>query len=226
MLELYPSKAPRLLKDPAELATMPHIGVDEAGRGCLAGPVSAAAVLFPDGLDSTALFPGLTDSKKLTAAKREILYPLIRANTIWAIGLAWPVEIDGVNILNATFRAMSRAVSRLRCPRPLPRLLVDGNHPIREDAWKAATAMPLPPQSPIIKGDSLVPAISAASILAKVFRDRLMARLDRRYPGYGFAIHKGYGTQEHRDAIAELGFSAMHRKTFNATGRERQGSFL
>lgn len=208
------------------LIATPHIGVDEAGRGCLAGPVVAAAVFFPEGLDSAVLFPGLTDSKKLTASKREALSPLIREHTLWSLGLSWPSEIDTVNILNATFRAMSRAVSRLRYAQELPRLLVDGNHAIRAAAWQQATPLPLPPQTPVIKGDSLVPAISAASILAKVFRDRLMTRLDRRYSGYGFAAHKGYGTQEHRDAIAALGFSPMHRVTFNATGREKQGSLL
>ncbi|MDL2272368.1 ribonuclease HII [Desulfovibrio sp. OttesenSCG-928-I05] len=204
----------------------PHIGIDEAGRGCLAGPVVAAAVLFPQGLDSAARFPGLTDSKKLSAAKREALYPLIRANAVWAIGLSWPGEIDTVNILNATFRAMARAASRLRYADPLPCLLIDGNHRIRENAWQETSSRPLPQQYPIIKGDSLVPAISAASVLAKVFRDKLMTRLERRYPGYGFAAHKGYGTQEHRDAVAGLGFSAMHRTTFNATGREKQGNLL
>ncbi len=217
----------------------PHIGIDEAGRGCLAGPVVAAAVLFPPGSAVIDLLPGLTDSKKLSAAAREALFPAVKRHCLcWSVGLAWPEEIDRINILNATFRAMARAASRLRLPhRPhlpgeshlsrgpegaIPLLAVDGNHHIRPDAWRAVTHLPLPQQCAVIRGDALVPAISAASILAKVFRDSLMVRLDRRYPGYGFAAHKGYGTADHLAAVASLGSCALHRKTFRKIRPEQE----
>ena len=233
MLECFPADTPSEFL--ARFMAAPHIGVDEAGRGCLAGPVVAGAVFFPPYLIPEKVFPGLTDSKKLSAGGREKLYPLIRTHTLWALGLSWPQEIDRINILNATFRAMSRAVERLHTLRgisPLPRLLIDGNHPIRPDAWKCAWEshvtpnIPLPPQFPVIKGDSLVLAISAASVLAKVFRDRLMLTLEHRYPGYGFAKHKGYGTAEHCEAIHQKGFSPMHRKTFQAGKRSVRNSMF
>lgn len=216
MLEPFPQSAPA---DPEKLARFadaaPLVGVDEAGRGCLAGPVVAAAVYFPPDCDAHALFPGLNDSKKLSAEKRETLYPLIRAHTVWSLGLSWPREIDEANILNATFRAMARAVSTLRLA-PLPRLFIDGNHPIRAAAWRHVTSLPQPAQFPVIKGDGLIPAISAASVLAKVYRDLLMARLDRRYPRYGFAVHKGYGTKAHCEALAASGMCPLHRRSFKS----------
>jgi ribonuclease HII len=175
-------------------------GVDEAGRGCLAGPVAAAAVIFRP---NAAPIQGLDDSKKLNARRREQLAEIIRREALcWSLGLSWPPEIDAVNILQATRRAMARAVSSLKTAPT--RVLIDGNQTIPVSL----------PQETVIKGDALVPVISAASILAKTFRDRLMAKLDRRYPGYGFASHKGYGAKAHREAIRRLGPCPMHRLTF------------
>lgn len=197
------------------LAFSGHIGVDEAGRGCLAGPVVAAAVLFAPDFDFAAHLPGLDDSKKLSATARGVLAPAVKKHAlVWCVGVSWPREIEAVNILNATFRAMGRAVSRLRIASPLPPLAVDGNHAIRRDAWRAVTALPMPEQCAVVGGDALVPQIAAASILAKTFRDRLMAKLDMRHPGYGFVHHKGYGTREHLAAIAALGPCPLHRRTF------------
>jgi Ribonuclease HII len=174
-------------------------GVDEAGRGCLAGPVVAAACILPESYD----LPGLGDSKALSAPKREALAQGIRAQALaWAVGLAWPAEIDRINILQASLRSMERAVARLRLRPRL--LLIDGNQPCR-------TAIA---QRTVIGGDALVPAISAASILAKTFRDRLLCVLDRRHPGYGLAIHKGYGTAVHLQALRQLGPSPVHRLSF------------
>lgn len=220
-----------------------HIGIDEAGRGCLAGPVVAAAVLFEPGFDFDLHLHGIGDSKALTEKKRNTLAPAIRRNALaYAVGMAWPAEIDEVNILGATFRAMSRAVFRLvrRMGHitPLPALIVDGNHPIPYSHWLAAwprvtksaffphPVPHLPEQLPVIGGDALVPAISAASILAKTCRDRLMERLDSVFPGYGLAAHKGYGTKEHLDALAKLGPSALHRHTFKKVRPEAEQSRL
>jgi ribonuclease HII len=174
-------------------------GVDEAGRGPLAGPVFAAAVVLPEQFD----LPGLDDSKKLTARVREELFPLIRRQALaFGIGVASPAEIDRHNILQATLLAMVRAIGRLGSKPGY--LLIDGITPV-----------PLPfPQKTIKKGDSLSLSIAAASILAKVARDRLMTIYDRRYPGYGFAGHKGYGSAAHLEAIAELGPSPIHRRSF------------
>ena len=184
---------------PAEIA-----GVDEAGRGCLAGPVVAGACILPAEYD----LPGLNDSKQLTAEKRETLYPFIREQAVaWGLGVAWPWEIDEINILQATFRAMGKAVRAMKVQ---PRFLrIDGdklipNHALQRDI----------PQEFVIKGDGTVPAISAASILAKTFRDRLMVHLARRYPGYGLSKHMGYGTKVHVDAIQTLGPCRIHRLTF------------
>lgn len=174
-------------------------GIDEAGRGCLAGPVVAAACILPDSFD----LPGLTDSKALTSARRESLAAAIRSQALcWSLGLAWAPEIDRINILQATLRAMERAVAALRLRPAL--LLIDGNQ----------TCLAPIPQRAIVGGDALVPAISAASILAKTFRDHLMAKLDRRHPGFEFAIHKGYGTSLHLAALKCLGPSPIHRLTF------------
>lgn len=174
-------------------------GVDEAGRGCLAGPVVSAACILPEAFD----LPGLTDSKALTPQKREALAAGIRAQALaWSLGLAWPGEIDRVNILQASLRSMERAVARLRRAPAL--LLIDGNQNIR-------TALP---QRTVVGGDALVPAISAASILAKTFRDHLLGILDRLHPGYGLAVHKGYGTAMHLEALQRLGPSPVHRLSF------------
>jgi ribonuclease HII len=187
---------------PGPLAGLPpglHAGVDEAGRGCLAGPVVSAACILPDGFD----LPGLTDSKALSAPRREALAAAIRAQALsWSLGLAWPEEIDRVNILQASLRSMERAVARLRLTPAL--LLIDGNQTVQTRL----------PQRTVIGGDALVPAISAASILAKTFRDHLLCILDRLHPGYGLAIHKGYGTAVHLDALRQLGPSPIHRLTF------------
>ncbi|THB71150.1 MAG: ribonuclease HII [Desulfovibrio sp.] len=193
-LDLTPSHTPILGSLPRPIA-----GVDEAGRGCLAGPVVAAAVILPDTYD----LPGLTDSKKLTAPKRFGLESRIKSQAVaWTVGCSWPRVIERINILQATLRAMERAVNILKV-KPAA-LAVDGNQ-----AMNSAL-----PQKTVIDGDSLVPVISAASILAKTFRDRLMATFDRRYPGYGFAKHKGYGTAQHRKAIQEFGPCTLHRMTF------------
>lgn len=185
-------------------------GVDEAGRGCLAGPVVAAAVILP----SRFSLPHLTDSKKLSPQRRRDLKALIQAQAIaWAVGLSWPREIDRLNILQASLLAMRRAVDKLKA-RPAT-LLVDGNQKIPIDLS----------QKTVVGGDLSEPCISAASILAKVFRDRLMQALDRRYPGYDLAGHKGYGTKEHREILKRKGPSPMHRKSFKGvvckTRRER-----
>lgn len=174
-------------------------GVDEAGRGPLAGPVVAAAVI----LDELNPIAGLADSKKLTAARREKLYDEIRAKALCcSIAEASVEEIDTLNILQATLLAMRRAVEGLRL-KPA-KVLVDGNRlPVLDVLAEA-----------IIKGDATVPAISAASILAKVHRDRWCAEYDREFPQYGFAAHKGYGTAEHLAALRAHGACPQHRKTF------------
>ena len=174
-------------------------GVDEAGRGPLAGPVVAAAVI----LDDLNPIQGLADSKKLTAARREKLYDEIRAKALCcSIAEASVEEIDRLNILQATMLAMRRAVEGLRL-KPA-KVLVDGNRlPVLDVLAEA-----------IVKGDAKVPAISAASILAKVHRDRWCAEFDREFPQYGFAAHKGYGTAEHVAALRAHGACPQHRKTF------------
>ena len=174
-------------------------GVDEAGRGPLAGPVVAAAVI----LDVLNPIEGLADSKKLTARTREKLYDEIHAKALCcSIALATAEEIDCLNILQATLLAMKRAVEGLRL-KP-HKVLVDGN--------RLPTLVIL--AEAIVKGDALVPAISAASILAKVYRDRWCAEYHLEYPQYGFAGHKGYGTAEHLAALQEHGACPQHRRSF------------
>ncbi|WP_338668335.1 ribonuclease HII [Pseudodesulfovibrio methanolicus] len=195
-------------------------GVDEAGRGCLAGPVVAGACILPVEYD----LPGLNDSKKLTAGKRETLYPLIREQAVaWGLGVAWPWEIDQINILQATFRAMGRAVRAMKAE---PRFLrIDGDKLIPNYALERDI-----PQECVVQGDGKVPAISAASILAKTFRDRLMVHIAGRYPGYGLSKHMGYGTKIHVEAIQKLGPCRMHRLTFRKVKPEEtpqvQGSLF
>jgi ribonuclease HII len=174
-------------------------GVDEAGRGPWAGPVVAAAVI----LDPQRPIEGLDDSKALTARRRDALAVLIRARAhAWAIGLAEVGEIDRLNIRRATHLAMQRAVAGLAVAPELVR--VDGNDsPVFACISEA-----------VVSGDSLVPAISAASILAKTHRDALMHALDLAHPGYGFARHKGYGTREHAEALQRLGPCPLHRRSF------------
>lgn len=179
-------------------------GVDEAGRGPLAGPVIASAVI----LDSRNPISGLTDSKLLTEKKREALFDIIQERALaWAIGRACVVEIDRINILQATFLAMQRALEQLTVQPGL--ILVDGNQ---------LPKLTIPAQA-IVKGDQTEAAISAASILAKVTRDREMIELDRQFPDYGFAKHKGYGTEEHLAALEKYGPCEMHRRSFAPVAR-------
>ena len=174
-------------------------GVDEAGRGPLAGPVCAAAVILPKDLE----LPGLTDSKKLTDKKRRELFPLIQEQAVaYGIGFATEQEIDEINILQATFLAMQRALDQLAVKPDLA--LIDGN---REKDFGV-------PVKTVVKGDSLSANIAAASILAKVSRDNLMEEQAKIYPQYGFEIHKGYGTKAHYAALREFGHSPIHRMTF------------
>lgn len=174
-------------------------GVDEAGRGPLAGPVCAAAVVLPRHL----CLPGLTDSKKLTDKKRRELFPLIQQQALaYGIGFASEAEIDEINILQATFLAMKRALAQLNCQPDLA--LIDGN---RE------TDFGLPVKT-VVKGDSLSANIAAASVLAKVSRDDVMVELAKTYPQYGFDIHKGYGTKAHYQALEEFGPCPAHRRSF------------
>ena len=180
-------------------------GVDEAGRGPLAGPVVAAAVI----LDPKRRIRGLADSKELTPEERERLAPLIRAHSIaWAVGWADREEIDCLNILGATFLAMRRALLRLPvCPTHIE---IDGNQLPRIDDLRLGCTV----QS-IIGGDATRSAISAASILAKTYRDALMARLDTHYPGFDLAIHKGYSTPAHLAALQVRVPSPLHRRSFS-----------
>ena len=174
-------------------------GVDEAGRGPLAGPVCAAAVILPPHLE----IPGLNDSKKLSDKRRRELMPVIKEQAIaYGIGMASHEEIDEINILQATFLAMERAIAQLDGKADFA--LIDGN---REKDFG------LPVQT-VVKGDSLSANIAAASVLAKVTRDDLMVEMAQAYPGYGFEIHKGYGTRAHYDALRELGPSPIHRMSF------------
>lgn len=174
-------------------------GVDEVGRGPLAGDVVAAAVI----LDPEHPIAGLRDSKKLSATRREELAALIREHAIaWAVARASVAEIDELNILHASMLAMKRAVEALQ-PQP-GYVLVDGN---RLPVWNYAS-------EPVIKGDDRVPAIAAASILAKVQRDSELIALEQQYPGYGFARHKGYPTAAHLQALKELGVTPVHRRSF------------
>ena len=174
-------------------------GVDEAGRGPLAGPVCAAAVILPKGL----VIPGLNDSKKLTDKRRRELFPIIQQEAVsFGVAFASQEEIDEINILQATFLAMRRAIDQLD-PKP-DFALIDGN---RETDFGV-------PCKTVIKGDSLSANIAAASVLAKVTRDNWMIEAAEKYPGYGFEIHKGYGTKAHYAALEKIGPCAIHRRTF------------
>lgn len=174
-------------------------GVDEAGRGPLMGPVCAAAVILPPGL----YIEGLNDSKKLTEKKREALFPVITEKAVaYCVAYASAREIDSMNILNATMLAMRRAIEGL--PVKADFALIDGN--CKRD-------IPVPAVT-VVGGDAKCPSIAAASVLAKVSRDRLCLELDARYPQYGFAKHKGYGTKEHMEALRKYGPCPEHRFTF------------
>jgi ribonuclease HII len=184
-------------------------GVDEAGRGPWAGPVVAAAVI----LDAQCIPQGLNDSKKLTEAKREALFgPIMKAASV-GVGIVDAQEIDEINILQATYKAMAKAISALTTPPSLA--LIDGNR---------APPLSICTQT-IIGGDAKCLAIAAASIIAKVTRDRLMHRYDRQFPGYGFAQHKGYGTVLHAAALQKLGPCPIHRRSFKPVALTISGQF-
>jgi ribonuclease HII len=174
-------------------------GVDEVGRGPLAGPVVTAAVI----LDPEQPIEGLMDSKKLSESRREMLAEIIKQRALaWSLGRAEVEEIDDINILQATMLAMQRAVAGLSIAPD--HVLIDGNR---------CPSLPCTAEA-IIKGDGLIPAISAASILAKVSRDQEMIEMDAKYPGYGLATHKGYPTKAHIDALTQLGVTPIHRRSF------------
>lgn len=192
------------------METLPTLlaGVDEAGRGCLAGPVVAASVILP----SQWSLDGLTDSKQLSPAARARLEQEIKSAAVaWSLGLAWPREIERINILQASLAAMRRAILKLASRPEL--VLVDGNQPLPLDI----------PSRCVTRGDSLIPAISAASILAKTFRDALMSRMDTKYPGYGFSENKGYGTATHVRSLYRLGPCRLHRRTFKPVRELTEG---
>lgn len=177
------------------------VGVDEAGRGPLAGPVVAAAVIFP--VDASGL-EGVRDSKVLSPARRDALAGVIRSRALaWGVGSASVAEIESRNILQATFLAMRRALENLGARASF--LIVDGDKVL--PGWEGA-------QEALIDGDAKSLCVAGASILAKTVRDRWMRMLEARHPGYGFARHKGYGTKDHYEAIGRLGFSPIHRPSF------------
>jgi ribonuclease HII len=186
-------------------------GVDEAGRGPLAGPVVAAAVIFPREFRNKEI----NDSKKLSAAKRETLYDIIKKEAIAVgVGVVESDLIDQINILRASLQAMSEAVQELNTSPDY--LLVDGLHRV-----------PLPtPQKPIVKGDALSISIAAASIIAKVSRDRIMEMYHRQFPQYNFIRNKGYGTEEHRIALKEFGMCKIHRRSFHLKNRNINQTIL
>ena len=177
-------------------------GVDEAGRGCLAGPVFAAAVILPDDYEH----PLLNDSKQLTDRQRRQLREVIERDAVaWAVGTASPKEIDSINILNASILAMHRALDAVASVRKPEAVIVDGN---RFKPWGNL------PYTTIVKGDGKYMAIAAASILAKTYRDDQMIALAQEYPGYGWEQNKGYPTRQHRDAIRQFGLTPYHRLSF------------
>lgn len=181
-------------------------GCDEAGRGCLAGSVYAAAVILPDGYDN----PSLNDSKQLSAAKRKRLRDeIVRDAQAWAIGVVTPEEIDHINILRASILAMHRALDQLQV-RP-EAIIVDGNRFLPYCDL---------PYTTIVKGDGKYQAIAAASILAKTFRDEYMERLAEEFPQYGWLSNKGYPTAQHREAIRQYGVTPYHRKSFDLLGSQ------
>lgn len=188
----------------------PVAGVDEVGRGPWAGPVVAVAVVLPE----EPRIPGLADSKTLDEAERERLCAEILA--VADVGIAWSTTrvVDRINILRATHRAMRRALGRLR--RPPVHVLVDGRE-VPDLAWS---------HTALVKGDAKCACISAASIVAKVVRDRFMAHTSARYPAYGFARHKGYGTQEHKEALERVGPCPLHRTSFLPVALTRQGALF
>lgn len=189
-----------LIEDELRAAGRTVAGVDEAGRGCLAGPVAAGAVI----LDPGRPIRGLRDSKKLTEKRREELFEEIRKKSAaWSVAMTGPGEIDRTNILRAALRAMEKAVEGLSVAPDF--VLVDGNARI-------SIAVE---QRTVVGGDDRCASVAAASIVAKVTRDRLMRELETEYPGYGFSRHKGYPSKEHRESLRRLGPCPIHRKSFN-----------
>lgn len=186
-------------------------GTDEAGRGCLAGPVTAAAVILPTDFD----VPLLNDSKKLTEKQRQFLRPIIEDKAIaYAVAHCTPEEVDAINILNASIKAMHKALEKLDpCPN---HILVDGN---RFHSFKKI------PHQCIVKGDGKYQNIAAASVLAKTYRDDLMIDLDRKHPKYDWKNNKGYPTKKHRKAILKEGITSQHRKTFRLLSEQFQIKF-
>lgn len=175
-------------------------GIDEAGRGPLAGPVVVASVIMPE----DSMIEGVNDSKKVSEKKREILFEKIKEEAIsYGIGISWQEEIDEINILEATKKSLTESISKLKVK---PQLIL-------VDALRNINTLGIPYRS-IIKGDAKVYSISAASILAKVTRDRIMREMDEVYPEYEFARHKGYGTAKHIEAIKEYGLCQLHRRSF------------
>lgn len=175
-------------------------GCDEAGRGCLAGPVSCAAVILPPDFSNDML----NDSKQLTARRRELLRPVIEREALaWAVVMVEPVEIDRINILNASIIGMQRALDTLRI-KP-QHVIVDGN---KFKPWRDV------PCHTVVKGDATYMSIAAASVLAKTHRDELMQRLAKEYPGYGWERNMGYPTKEHLSALDSLGLTPFHRKSY------------
>lgn len=195
--------------EPAHTPGLIEAGCDEAGRGCLAGPVVAAAVVLAEGTEREEWFAMLNDSKQLTEKKRELLRPLIMRNALaYGIAEVSPREIDGINILNASILAMHRALEkacRMLGERKIEHIIVDGNR------FSPFADIPV---DTIVKGDSRFASIAAASILAKTERDHIMTALDRDFPRYNWAKNKAYPTKDHRDAIARFGVTPHHRMSF------------
>lgn len=185
---------------------IPEAGCDEAGRGCLCGPVSCAAVILPPGFECEEL----NDSKQLSAKRREALRPIIEREALaWAVVMVGPEEIDRINILRASIAGMQRALDALTL-RP-KHILVDGN---RFSPYRDPESFMDIPHHTVVKGDGKYMSIAAASILAKTHRDELMIRYNEEYPGYGWNRNAGYPTKEHREAIARLGITPIHRLSF------------
>jgi len=178
-------------------------GVDEVGRGPLAGPVVAAAVFVPREMRGHPVWSEVRDSKQISDVRREILFPVIQSQCVYGIGMASVEEIDEINILQATFRAMKRAIESCSCPPDL--VLIDGNRVPKDWAWERQC---------VVKGDSKSVSIAAASILAKVTRDRLMKDLALEFPSYGWDENAGYGTPHHLDSLSRFGPTPHHRKSF------------
>ena len=210
--KLKRSKLPKLTRfDWRGLLPTPVIGVDEAGRGCLAGPVVAAAVILDDTKVAKTL-RGLTDSKLVPENRREKLFEQIMSAHRVGVGIASAQEIDEINILQASFLAMRRALEALGCVNG--HVVVDGHMKISKLSEEFM-------QTPLIKGDLRCKPVSAASIVAKVTRDRIMRDLAREFPAYGFEIHKGYGTVWHREMLEEVGPCREHRRTFRGVRLEQ-----